>query len=61
MEPAIRILEGAVPRCVIEDGQAIPIELDAALLSRLNDTSEEHQYLLSLVNSGMTLRSNPYE
>ncbi len=61
MESAIPILEGAIPLCVFEDGQAIPIELDAALLSRLNDTFEEHQYMLSLVNPGMTLRSNPYE
>jgi hypothetical protein len=59
MESAIQILEGAVPLCVFEEGKAIPIELDAALLSRLNDTFEEHQYMLSLVNPGMTLRSNP--
>ncbi|MNE64953.1 hypothetical protein D3C76_52990 [compost metagenome] len=58
---AIQILEGAVPACVFEDGQVIPIELDATLLSRLNDTFEEHQYMLSLVNPGMTLRPNPYE
>lgn len=61
MESAIPILEGAVPLCVFEDGQAMPIELDAALLSRLNEIFEEHQYMLSLVNPGITLRSNPYE
>lgn len=61
MESAFPILEGAVPLCVFEDGQAIPIELDATLLSRLNETFEEHQYMLSLVNPGMTLKPNPYE
>lgn len=61
MESAIPILEGAVPLCVYENGQANPIELTAALLSRLNDTFEEHQYMLSLVNPGMTLKPNPYE
>ncbi len=61
MESAIPILEGAVPACVFEDGQVIPIELDATLLSKLNETFEEHQYMLSLVNPGMTLRPNPYE
>lgn len=52
---------GSVPLSVFEEGQAIPIELDSAMLSRLNDTFEEHQYTLSLVNPGMTLRFNPYE
>ncbi|ETT45430.1 hypothetical protein BSK66_10080 [Paenibacillus odorifer] len=61
IESAIPILEGAVPLYMFEDGQAIPIELDAALLSRLNGTFEEHQYMLSQVNPGMTLRFNPYE
>ncbi|MUG86872.1 hypothetical protein GNP92_11015 [Paenibacillus timonensis] len=61
MESAIPILEGAVPLCVFENGMAIPIESDNALLSRLNDTFEEHQYMLSLVNPGMTLRPNPYK
>ncbi|MDN4066660.1 hypothetical protein QYF50_02040 [Paenibacillus vini] len=61
MESAIPILEGAVLLCVFEEGQATPIELDAVLLSRLNDTFEEYQYMLSLVNPGMTLKPNPYE
>lgn len=61
MESAIPLLEGAVPLSIFKEGQTIPIELDAALLSQLNDTFEEHQYTLSLVNPGMTLRPNPYE
>lgn len=60
MESAIPILEGAVPLCIFEEGQATPIELDAALLSRLNDSFEESQYMHSLVNPGMMLRSSPY-
>jgi hypothetical protein len=48
MESAIPILEGAVPLCVFEDGQATPIKLDATLLSRLNDTFEEHpKYIIA--------------
>jgi len=61
MESAIPILEGAVPACIFEEGQALPIELDGELMSRLSDAFEEHQYMLSLTNPGMTLRSNPYE
>ncbi|MFC4808809.1 hypothetical protein [Paenibacillus sp. GCM10023250] len=61
MESAIPILEGAVPNCVFEEGQVLPIELDGELKSRLSDAFEEHQYMLSLTNPGMTLRSNPYE
>lgn len=61
MESAIPILEGAIPASIFEDGQAIPIELDGELISRLSDVFEEHQYMLSLANPGMTLRSNPYE
>ncbi|MGI2295674.1 hypothetical protein [Paenibacillus sp. GXUN7292] len=61
MESAIPILEGAVPTGVYEDGQVIPIVSDIALLSKLNDTFEEHQYMLSLVNPGMILKPNPYD
>lgn len=61
MESAYPILEGAVPACIFEDGQALPIELEGELISRLSDAFEEHQYMLSLTNPGMTLRSNPYE
>lgn len=61
MESAIPILEGAVPACVFEEVQVLPIELDGELKSRLSDAFEEHQYMLSLTNPGMTLRSNPYE
>ncbi|NHN34383.1 hypothetical protein [Paenibacillus agricola] len=58
---AIPILEGAVPACLFEDGQAYPIELDEEFFSQLSNLFEEHQYMLSLNNYGMELRSNPYE
>ncbi|MDD9271475.1 hypothetical protein ACFPES_31010 [Paenibacillus sp. GCM10023248] len=59
MESAIPILEGAVP--VFEEGQALLIQLDGELMSRLSNVFEELQYMLSLIKPGMTLRSNPYE
>lgn len=55
------IMEGAVPSCLYEDGQAYPIELDQSLITRLSEAFEEHQYLLSAANPGMSIRSNPYE
>ncbi|TXK82570.1 hypothetical protein [Paenibacillus sp. N3.4] len=58
---ATPILEGAVPVCFFEDGEAYPIELDQEFFSQLSDLFEEHQYMLSLSNPGMTIRSNPYE
>lgn len=58
---ATPILEGAVPACLFEDGEAYPIELDQEFFSQLSDLFEEHQYMLSLSNPGMTIRSNPYE
>lgn len=61
VESAIPILEGAVPACVFKDAQIKTIDLDEALISRLSDTFEEHQYLLTMTNPDMTLRSNPYD
>ncbi|GAA0404270.1 hypothetical protein [Paenibacillus motobuensis] len=60
-ETAVPILEGAIPACIFKDGQAVPIELDDELLTRLSDMFEEHQYMLSIMNPGMSLRSNPYK
>ncbi|MNO15639.1 hypothetical protein D3C76_53080 [compost metagenome] len=54
------LLEGAVPACLFQEGIASPIELDEELISRLSDLFEEHQYMLSLTNPEMTIRSNPY-
>ncbi|MHA0855680.1 hypothetical protein [Paenibacillus sp. CMAA1364] len=58
---ATPILEGAVPVCLFEEGQAYPIELDEEFFSQLSDLFEDHQYTLSLTNPGMVLRSNPYQ
>jgi hypothetical protein len=60
-ESAVPLLEGAVPTCIFKEGEAFPIEFDDELLTRLSDTFEEHQYMLSLMNPGMSLRANPYE
>lgn len=54
------LLEGAVPACLFQEGTAFPIELDDELISRLADLFEEHQYMLSLTNPGMTIRPNSY-
>lgn len=43
MKFAIPILEGAIPICVFKDGRAIPIVLNAVLLSRLNALFDESQ------------------
>lgn len=54
------LLDGAVPACLFKEGAAFPIELDEELISSLSDLFEEHQYMMSLTNPGMTIRSNPY-
>ncbi|MFD0619698.1 hypothetical protein ACFQZR_19705 [Paenibacillus sp. GCM10027629] len=58
---ATPIFEGAVPAYIFADGVIYPIELDEELFSQLFDMFEEHQYMLSLNNPGMTIPSNPYE
>ncbi|WP_433945546.1 hypothetical protein [Paenibacillus sp. SN-8-1] len=58
---SIPLIEGAMPLCLFEEGQAIAIDIDDVLLSRLSDFFEEQQYMLSLSNPHIAIRLNPYE
>lgn len=58
---AIPLLEGAVPACILTEGEIYPLDIDETFFENLSGLFEEHQYMLSLVNPGMALRSNPYQ
>lgn len=58
---AIPLLEGAVPACILTEGEVYPLDSDETFSESLSELFEEHQYMLSLVNPRMELRSNPYQ